>query len=133
MLNPQHATMEPSPPECDNSLFSRRFGVLIEYDTKFAARKLSNSKLLRCYSIPEDIINQQLDEEKCTAHLDDSNTVFLIKRGCWLQMKFWILQDLLTISHLVRVNCRITFNVTIQKNHQLLLIGRGLCTRPEHA
>ena len=71
MLNPQYAPMDPSPPECDNSLFDRQFGVLVKHISRFAARKLSNSELLRCYSIPEDSIRPQLDEEQYTTHLDD--------------------------------------------------------------
>ena len=64
--------MEPSPPECDNSLFLRQFGVLVEHISKFVARKLSNPELLRCYSIPEDAIRPQLDEEQYATHLDDT-------------------------------------------------------------
>ena len=35
VLDPQYAAMEPSPPECDNFIFGRRFGVLVEHVSKF--------------------------------------------------------------------------------------------------
>ena len=72
VIDLQYAAMDPSPLECDISLFGRWFGVLVEHYSKFAARKLSYSELLRYYSIPEDAIRPQLNEEQYTTHLDDT-------------------------------------------------------------
>ena len=72
ILDAQLTAMESAPHEHINSIFGRQFGVLINDEISSCARRLSNTKLMRCYSISDNCINGDFDNENYTIILDDN-------------------------------------------------------------
>ena len=58
ILDAKFPTMEPTTHDHENTIFGRRFGVLVNDNSTSRARKLTTSELLRCYSIPKKNIGK---------------------------------------------------------------------------
>ena len=71
ILDPQYPALEPSPREYDNTVLGRRFGVLVDDSNTASARRLSNRELLRCYSIPDNLLTTICEIPSHTYWLDD--------------------------------------------------------------
>ena len=72
VIDQQYLAMEPADREHNNSIFGRRFGVPITDGSSISVKRLSNADLLRCYSIPLDILPRTIDSSPCTPFLDDN-------------------------------------------------------------
>ena len=71
VLDPMYPAMEPVPLEYSNSIFGRRFGVLMfDSETSMSARCLANSELLLCYSVPYNCTPSFIDNPVYTTMLD---------------------------------------------------------------
>ena len=90
ILDPLYPAMEPSPLDHHNTLFGRRFGVLVTTYNSYDARYISNFEQLRCYSIPKDCIMDNIDTVCYATWLDD-NLPFSIP----VQMKHSITSNLI--------------------------------------
>ena len=73
VLDPSYPAMEPSSSEYSNALFGRRFGVPCNTTAVFTARRLSDSELLRCYSIPMLSDNTVFDSNSSLGSCLDDN------------------------------------------------------------
>ena len=71
ILNPNYPALEPSPDKYDNGLFGRRFGVYMREKDTISASRLNNIELLRCYSIPTELMILNLDIPYYTEWLDN--------------------------------------------------------------
>ena len=72
ILDAQFLDMEPVSHDHKNSIFGRRFRVLITDETSFCARPLSNTELLRCYSLFSEHMDEDFDNDNYTTLFDDN-------------------------------------------------------------
>ena len=72
VLDLMYPAMESVPIEYKNSIFGRRFGVLLfDVNSSLSARYLSNTELLRCYSVSDTSTYSFLDIPTYISQLDD--------------------------------------------------------------
>ena len=72
VLDPMYPAMELVPIEYNNNIFGRRFGVLLfDVNSSVSARCLANTKLVRCYSVPDTSTYSFLDNPVYISQLDD--------------------------------------------------------------